>query len=200
MPRTWSHKPLTSALHAACTVMVQPYYLFIHLSVAGRKRWQKSKPEWTTEGPKPVLLDLLIGFITATAERLVPREKKSLEVRPHNSVEWTALAACQIPLRVQNDNFCILSLREHIPVLLFSFALHARINTHPPTLKREAFEKLKSFADRSFSFIAPSAWNSLRPASLRNLPTLVYLHWNPSSRLSFSGMGLFINLGRRMWA
>ena len=82
------------------------------------------------------------------------------------------MAACQIPLRVQNDNFCILSLREHIPVLLFSFALHARINTHPPTLKREAFEKLKSFADRSFSFIAPSAWNSLRPASLRNLPTL----------------------------
>ena len=39
----------------------------------------QAENELPSEGPRPVLLDLLIGFITATAERLVPRKKEKRE-------------------------------------------------------------------------------------------------------------------------
>ena len=82
-------------------------------------------------------------------------------------------------------------IRQYTPILTFSFALHISDSTVPsylsaslctyqtPRTLPSSSEKLlkiskrnlKSFGEFSFSFIAPSVWNSL-PASLWNLPTL----------------------------
>ena len=82
------------------------------------------------------------------------------------TVKWTALVACNIPLRVQDRNFCVSPLRQYTPLLPFSFAQHGVSNvTHPSILKQEAFKtakrNLKSCGERSFSFKVPSVWNSL---------------------------------------
>ena len=69
----------------------------------------------------------------------------------------------------------LLSLRRYTSLLPFSFSLHVSDFTHSPIIERKILEipkrSLRSVDDRSFSFIAPTVWNSL-PAGLWNLPTL----------------------------
>ena len=62
-------------------------------------------------------------------------------MRPYNTtVEWTPLAAYEIPLRIHNHNSCLMLLWWYSPFLSFSFALHISNIMHTPIFKQEAFE------------------------------------------------------------
>ena len=118
-------------------------------------------------------------------------------MRPYNTTaEWTPLAACKIPLRIQDRNSRLLSFRRCTSLLPFSFSLHVSDFTQTPIMERKTLKipkrNLISAGDRSFSFIAPTVWNSL-PIGLRNLPNPL---WLQSQAQNFPFLtGIFTNLG-----
>ena len=96
----------------------------------------------------------------------------------NTTAAWTPLAACEIPLRIQDCNFCLLSLWQ-FTLLLLSVSLCMYQTSHTFQSSNEKFSKipkcnLKSVGHCSFSFLAPTVWNSL-PASLQNLPNFSVL-------------------------
>ena len=58
----------------------------------------------------------------------------------NTTAEWTPLAACEILLRIQDRNSCLLSLQQYASLLPFSFSLHVSDFTHPPIIEWKTLE------------------------------------------------------------
>ena len=82
--------------------------------------------------------------IQNSAARLVLKKNKNKKnkkpkTRPYNA-QWTPLATREIPLRIQDRNSCLPSLRRYTSLLPFSFSLHVSDFTHPPIIERKTLE------------------------------------------------------------
>ena len=113
----------------------------------------------------------------------------------YTTAKWTAPAACKIPLRVQDGNLRVPSLRQYTSLLLFSFALHSSNITHSQILKRKTYENSKKRNLNYLIFlVSVRSVSSLRLVCTELIIILclpvspLCLGSKPSTRLSTSGL------------
>ena len=111
--------------------------------------------------------------IQNNAARLVIRKRKRDHVRPPLK-ELHLLPVkfrCQYKIATLAYRHFEGSLPPYLSSSLCTYEPSRSLRSSKEKLLKIPKRNLKSFGERSFSFMAPSVWNSL-PADLRNLPTL----------------------------
>ena len=111
--------------------------------------------------------------IQNNATRLVMQKRKRDHVTPLlKELHWLSV---KFRCRCKIATLAYRHLRRVFTYVSFFIPLHLRTISVSPIFKRKLLkipkQNLKSFGERSFSFMAPSLRNSL-PADLRNLPPL----------------------------
>ena len=114
--------------------------------------------------------------ITRHGSWLKKKKEEKKKTRSRNTAsQGTSLGTSKIPLSVQDCNSCLPPFWR-----VFTSYLSSSLCTYEPSrsipssnekLLKIPKRNLKSFGQRSFSFMAPSLWNCL-PDTLRNVPTL----------------------------
>uniref|UniRef100_UPI0025D76A15 hypothetical protein n=1 Tax=Thiolapillus sp. TaxID=2017437 RepID=UPI0025D76A15 len=114
-----------------------------------------------------------------SAARLVlkKKEKKKTRKRDHitpllSELHWLPVKfRCEYKIATLAYRHFDGTLPSYLSASLCTYQTSRTLRSSNEKLLKIPKRSLKSVGDRSFSFIAPTVWNSL-PASLRNLPTL----------------------------
>ena len=110
------------------------------------------------------------------AARLIMEKRKRDHVTPLlKELHWLPVKfRCQYKIATLAYRHFEGSLPSHLSSSLCTYELSRPLGSSTERLFWIPKRNLKSFGERSFSFMAPSVWNSL-PADLRNLPALSQL-------------------------
>ncbi|WP_419600785.1 reverse transcriptase domain-containing protein [Thiolapillus sp.] len=111
--------------------------------------------------------------IQNNAARLVMKKRKRDHVTPLlKELHWLPVKfRCQYKIATLAYRHFEGSLPPYLSSSLCTYEPSRSLRSSKEKLLKIPKRNLKSFGERSFSFMAPSVWNSL-PADLRNLPTL----------------------------
>ena len=112
----------------------------------------------------------------AMLSKLLEQSVEEKKARPYNTTaEWTPFAACEIccKYKITTLAHCHFngSLPSYLSASLCTYQTSRTLRSSNKKLLKITTFSLNSVGHHSFSFIAPTVWNSL-PASLQNLPTL----------------------------
>ena len=107
------------------------------------------------------------------AARLVVKKRRRDHAMPLlKELHWLPVKCrCQYKIATLAYRCSKGSLPPYLSSSLCTYELSCSLRSSNEKLLKIPKQNLKSFGQRSFSFMAPSLWNSL-PATLRNVPTL----------------------------
>ena len=131
-----------------------------------------AKPSWSFDQRNNPTVSRLQRIQNNTA-RLVMIKRKRDHVTPLlKELHWLPVKfRCQYEIETLTYRHFEGSLPPYLSSPLCTYEPSRSLRSSKEKLLKIPKRNVKSFGERSFSFTAPSVWNSL-PADLRNLPTL----------------------------